>query len=212
MIPALLTDAEWSRLLAMASPAIDPSGELSTRIRESVDWMLWTVVGGYETKSSLSDITESFLSYAIAGEHFIRGMNAFDAFRDIIGRIDAHSMETRRAPAKPFFDKELADKIERYCVAFRKMDKFFETHFKDDIKEGPNSKPWLHAGVHHLYDLWCDELGQKARPKKDFLAFAYAVLEPLKIGITENSIQESFDRHVKPHAGLRRRMRQLGSK
>jgi hypothetical protein len=212
VIPKILTDTEWSKLLAMADPTIDALSEHAATVRQGVDWTLGYVFLGSQERLSPPDVTETLSAYAIGGEQFIRGMRALDSILGSLMMLESHWRGAQRIPPKPFFDQDLADKIESYCREFRGTEKILNAHFEAEQTYGPNSKPWLHDGVHHLYDLWCDELGQGMRPKKDFLAFAYAVLDPLKVGITQNSILESFDRHVKPNVGLRGRMRQLSSK
>jgi hypothetical protein len=104
----------------------------------------------------------------------------------------------------------MASRIEWFCDVFRLLDELLRRG--NDERSGPNSKPWLHTGVSLLFDLWRGELNQEKRPKKDFLSFAYAVLAPLKLGVTKNSVLESFDRHIKPNAHVRRRLRHLGKK
>ncbi len=90
------------------------------------------------------------------------------------------------------------------------METFQRNVEEPDLRGGPNKKEWLHIAVHQLHDVWQDELDQGTRPKKDFLAFAYAVLQPLRFGVTENSVLESFDRHVKHGIHLRRRVMRAG--
>jgi hypothetical protein len=212
MIPRLLSDSEWSRLLAMADPTINPFAEYRAWVRQRVDWILCGTFVQAKMKSSAPDVTETFAAYAIAGEHFIRGMRALDSWGAITSLTVSHfSSEQPLRPVEPQFDEELASRIERYCKIFRHLEEL-DRRYEENEQFAPNSKPWLHNGVSLLFDVWRDELGQEGRPKKDFLAFAYAALAPLKLGVTENSVLESFDRHVKRRAHVRRRLRHLSKK
>lgn len=65
----------------------------------------------------------------------------------------------------------------------------------------PNSKPWLHDAVHRLLILWHDA-GQADRQKREFEAFALAVLAETK-AVTPEAIKRSLDRHVRPNFRLR---------
>jgi hypothetical protein len=210
MIPKSLNDTEWLRLLALADPAIDPFGEQGATLRQRVDWIIAGVFTQAKMRSGSLDETETFADYAAAGAQFIRGMRALDSVRASIGITVSHFDTKPAEPLAPLFDQELAVRIERFREAFRRTEEILN-RFEGSEPTGPNSKPWLHEGVSFLFDLWRDELGQEKRPKKDFLAFAYAVLEPLRLGITQNSILESFDRHVKKTKDVRRRLRQLRS-
>ncbi|WP_262296837.1 hypothetical protein [Microvirga sesbaniae] len=208
MTPEVLNDEEWSRLLMMANPTIDPFGEQGAALRRQVDWIIAGVFSQAQAKSGSLDETETFANYAAAGAQFIRGMRALDSAHASIAMTVSHfDAKPARTPT-PLFDGELASRIEWFCEAFRRVEEVLNRSV-DDEPSGPNSKPWLHAGVSFLFDLWRDELGQEKRSKKDFLDFAYAVLGPLRIGVTHNSVLESFDRHVKKTKPIRRRLRQL---
>jgi hypothetical protein len=210
VIPEFYKDSEWTRLLAMADPAIDPHGEKGAAIRGSVNWVLLNTYALFRRGTLARDPGKSLATYADAGERFIHGMRMLDLHRADLEMLLAHWDMRPARELRSLFDEGLAKRIEQLCVLFRLFAKVGDADGDEDMKTGPNSKPWLHIAVHVLYDLWRDELGQGERPKKDFLAFAFAVLGPLKIGITENSILESFDRHVRHTKDFRHRMRQTG--
>ncbi|MGF9759214.1 hypothetical protein AAII07_28840 [Microvirga sp. 0TCS3.31] len=212
MIPELLKELEWSEILAMADPSIDPSAELSANVRQRVNWILCLAYLGATEKEQKHHITESFASYAVAGEHFIEGMKALDQFIGAIDELAKHWGIEPTTGKGHFIDGRLAEKIAVYCEVFRGIDNRLKSIPDEDEKTGPNSKPWLHDAVTLLYDVWQDELGQGNRPKKDFLAFAHAILKTLKLNITQNGVLESFDRHVKSRKNERKLMRQLSQR
>jgi hypothetical protein len=209
----IFTDEEWARLLSIADPSRDPTTMESIWIRLKVGFTVCRAYSMYcDNKDRAS--RQSFEDVARAGEFFIKGMRELDAFlhtvRFEVLHFDPTAFDTNPDSIRSIFDEELAGKIKKYCDVLRQTESFIKRLEEPKTKEGPNRKDWLHTAVHELHDVWQDELGQGSRPKKDFLEFAYAVLEPLKIGVTENSVLESFDRHVKHSKDLRSKLMRGG--
>ena len=192
-----IDDSRWADLCALLLPGIEPSAETAKAYRVQVDEVLAgiAVFGGMARDRAGREVID-FGEAARAGEQFLKGIYAACQFVD--AAVNATDVRTDRETSAHEPDPRHTAVIELEIGRLRSIQAWIDDmnrQYGHLVRQtSPAAKPWLHHAVARLRLIWLDA-GQVARPKQDFLGFAYAVVGGNGPSVTDNSVLESFDRH-----------------
>ncbi len=81
--PNLISDEQWSEMLALAAPDMISTSGTALRARRRCNFAVW-ILAVYPKGD---DPHRSFEMYAVAGEHFARGVRAVRTFLAMQGEV-----------------------------------------------------------------------------------------------------------------------------
>lgn len=195
--PDLLSDARWQTALRFAAgESVHPNSRESLAARRRAE----NAVRSLEAETHGEGEAPRLRSYAASGRQFLNGLYAFENNMEYI--YSATQVENFGPRRKEYFSPEFKEQLLKACELIENtcnaMDNIALQEAGNEPKLGPNAKPALHSAVGMLWIVWKDLVGERRRKKVDFLLFARFCLEPAKATVTDNSVLESFDRHVRP--------------
>jgi hypothetical protein len=195
----VLTAETWQKALAIAAPEIAPRSKKGMAAKgraEAAARILRT--GTYYTESN----GMSFRDIATAGRVFLEGLEVFEEMYFQLASLEDKDLENPQRTVFTFAPN-LKEQIAKVIMLVEGAEAIFDNALTDAPPEKHgNVKTSLHIAVGMLWSLWL-ELTGGARTKLEFYAFAHTILEDARSGVTENSVIQTFRRHVAP--ALRRR-------
>jgi hypothetical protein len=194
----MLDDNDWSRIAAHFVPAIVSDCAHGLAVRSRIEDTLALTRAFYREKGEKPDPLKCFDAYAAAGDHFLKGITGLNQYYRAVMIVDKRL--TGRVHEPVSIGKGVISEIESIVGLMKKLHTHIENAGKK-LEINQKGKDWQHECLLMLLEIW-DEEGQASRTKKEFLAFAFEVMQPCGIGVTEAGLLESFDRHVAPRRGF----------
>lgn len=196
--PPLLQDAQWTEALTLANYKLTGDEEISRAALKQIQTACWILRDDQRRTTK----GYSFEDYAKFGRLFFNGCISVDqTFRVVEMMQPLEKMKESNGHCfSEQFKTDILNAIE-VMLALKDLANEAETlvdRDKESTRPERNSKPNLHMAVQTTYRIWMQLDPARKFVRKDFLRFAYLCLGGCGAGVTENSVAESYRRHLQP--------------